>query len=332
MARLDLDASVVVDALDAALVVVSDAGDILDYNDAFADIVADAPTTGQAETTLEHYPTLQARLERREAGIVPIDTDTGKRYYHLKPSEIETEAAAGATLVVLHDVTEQQRQCQELERQNEQLDKFASLITHDLRNPLDVAIGRTNAVAELVDDPEITAQIEEIQASHSRMVRIIQDVLTLAREGQSIDSKSDVCLAATAERAWNHVETDGAQLDVTTEQNVQADEERLAQVFENLFRNAVEHSSASESAVLTVTVGALEDAAGFYVADDGPGIRQDVRERVFEAGFSDEDGTGLGLAIVSNIAEAHGWDVAVTESEDGGARFEFTGVEPADSA
>jgi signal transduction histidine kinase len=328
MGELDLESSVVVDAIDDALVVVSDAGDVLDYNAAFADIVApdDGDDSGRIEATLDSYPTLQARLNSQEEGIVPIESGGGRRYYKLSISDIDN-TDSNLTLIVLHDVTAQQRQQSELEQQNEQLDRFASFITHDLRNPLDVAIGRTTVVAELVDDPEVETHIEEIRASHARMVRIIQDVLTLARQGQSIDEKNEVRLTETASDAWSHVETDSAVLDVQTGQRVRADRNRLEQVFENLFRNSVKHGVGSESETVTITVGALTDGSGFYVADDGPGIDDDVREQVLEAGFSDENGTGLGLAIVSNIAEAHGWDVSVTTAEDGGARFDFTGVE-----
>lgn len=66
---------------------------------------------------------------------------------------------------------------------------------------------------------------------------------------------------------------------------------------------------------------------GFYVADDGPGVPADERDQVFEFGHSGGDGTGSGLAIVRSIAEAHDWTVSLTDSESGGARFEFTGVE-----
>ncbi len=67
------------------------------------------------------------------------------------------------------------------------------------------------------------------------------------------------------------------------------------------------------------------------VEDDGPGIPEADRESVFEAGFSTaNEGNGFGLAIVQQIAEAHGWTVTVSESEAGGARFEFTGIEPVD--
>lgn len=65
--------------------------------------------------------------------------------------------------------------------------------------------------------------------------------------------------------------------------------------------------------------------------DDGPGIPDDEREPVLEPGYSTaENGTGFGLSIVQRIAEAHGWTTRVTDSEAGGARFEFTGVDTAD--
>jgi signal transduction histidine kinase len=66
----------------------------------------------------------------------------------------------------------------------------------------------------------------------------------------------------------------------------------------------------------------------FYVADTGPGVPESEREDIFEAGYSTTgDGTGFGLRIVEQIADAHGWEITVTENEQGGARFEFTGVE-----
>ena len=78
---------------------------------------------------------------------------------------------------------------------------------------------------------------------------------------------------------------------------------------------------------ITITVGALEDGGGFYVADDGPGIPAAKRDDVLSFGYSTADGgTGFGLAIVSEIAEAHGWDLEVTESSAGGARFVIAGV------
>ena len=88
-------------------------------------------------------------------------------------------------------------------------------------------------------------------------------------------------------------------------------------------QDAVEHG-ATDSRV-TVTVGTVAD--GIYVADDGSGIPEPERGRVFDGGHTTaEDGTGFGLAIVERIASAHGWTVSVGESESGGARFEIRGV------
>jgi signal transduction histidine kinase len=101
-----------------------------------------------------------------------------------------------------------------------------------------------------------------------------------------------------------------------------ADSDRLCQMFENLLRNAVEHGGES----VAVRVGPLEN--GFYVADDGPGISDENKPKVFDHGFStDATGTGFGLSLVRTIVGAHGWDVAVTDGEAGGARFEITGIE-----
>jgi signal transduction histidine kinase len=66
---------------------------------------------------------------------------------------------------------------------------------------------------------------------------------------------------------------------------------------------------------------------GFFVEDDGQGVPEGRRESVFDAGETTrKDGTGFGLPIVKQIAEAHGWEVELTDSFDGGARFEFTNV------
>ncbi|MFB6152242.1 MAG: sensor histidine kinase, partial [Haloarculaceae archaeon] len=133
-----------------------------------------------------------------------------------------------------------------------------------------------------------------------------------------------VSIQDVATDAWATATDEAASLEFDQEFYFEADEDRLRQLLENLFRNAVVHGRPD----VTVRIGPMEGWPGFYVADDGPGIPEDERETVFESGYTTaEEGTGFGLAIVEVIAEAHGWDVRVTESEDGGARFEFVGVE-----
>ncbi|WEL18980.1 Signal transduction histidine kinase [Halorhabdus sp. SVX81] len=201
------------------------------------------------------------------------------------------------------------------------LDHVASVISHDLRNPLDVAKARLRAARETGE----VEHFEHVADAHDRMERIVGDVLTLARGADVVQPDGRVDISAAAERAWATVETDDA--DIVVEKSlptVVADPDRLGRLFENLFRNSIEHGGTD----VTVTVGPLADAPGFYVADDGRGIPPGRRERVFAPGFSTDDhGTGLGLSIVARIADHHGWSVAATDSASGGARFEITGLD-----
>ena len=213
---------------------------------------------------------------------------------------------------------EQQAYCSQLEATNDQLEEFASIVSHDLRNPLGVASLRLSLAREECN----SEHLDSIEQAHERMETLIEDILTLAREGAVVDELAAVDLAGLCETAWTHVDTGAATVTVETEQRLLADESRLTQLVENLVRNAVEHGGPN----VTVTVGDLED--GFYLEDDGVGIPPDRRSQLFESGHStDPSGTGIGLRIVRKVVDAHGWAVTVTDSDAGGARFEITGVD-----
>lgn len=283
----------------------------------------------------------------------------GRRCYDVQITEVTDGSGAPAGFVVLlHDITEQktteqqleqqrnelQTQKQQLEHQNERLDQFASIVSHDLRNPLNVAQGnlelpdsRTGADADVVEVE--TDRLETVRSAHERMEAIIKDALTLAREGKAITETEQVSLEAVTERAWANVETNDATLELVADADLEADEDRLLTVFENLIRNAVEHGSTGDDSQtgqnstdhaagaggLTVRVGALD--GGFYIEDDGSGIAPEDREDIFEHGYTtNPDGTGLGLAIVRDIVRGHGWEIDATASDDGGARFEIHNV------
>lgn len=124
--------------------------------------------------------------------------------------------------------------------------------------------------------------------------------------------------------AWNSVPTWDAELELPDPAwNVWAHKGRLAQLLENLISNAGQHGGTG----VTVRVGILEDEGGFYVEDDGRGIPADVRIRLeTPSGLIRERGSGYGLQIVEKVVDEHGWEMAVGESDAGGARFEFNGV------
>jgi PAS domain S-box-containing protein len=215
---------------------------------------------------------------------------------------------------------EQRRATEQLERQNERLNSFASLVAHDLRNPLNVAKGRL----ELAEQKKDWEHLAAVGRTLDRMDEIIDDVQALTWSGQDLAPEDlEYCdLMRLAKEGWEHVDTSQATLRRDDAPIVKADEGRLQRLLENLFRNAVEHGGET----VTVWVGGLED--GFYVEDDGPGISEERRQDVFEAGCSStEEGTGLGLNIVQTIAESHDWDLSLMEGREGGARFEVRNVE-----
>ena len=206
----------------------------------------------------------------------------------------------------------------ELERERNRLDEFTTVVSHDLRNPLNVAMGRAELAAADCDSDHL---VDTTQAL-TRMEELIDDLLTLAQQGSVIGATTAVELEDIVSQCWQSIDEGGATLRVAGTATVQADENRLPEVFENLFRNAVEHGGDS----VTITVGCTED--GFYVADDGPGIPEEHHTQVFDRGFTRTDnGTGFGLAIVKQVCEAHGWEIEVGTSEAGGARFDVGDVE-----
>ncbi|WP_256296637.1 PAS domain S-box protein [Haloarchaeobius salinus] len=209
------------------------------------------------------------------------------------------------------DVTERVELEERLRDRNGRLDEFAELVSHDLRGPLSVAQGYLDGI----EDEQVGAAADALD----RMERLIEDVLTLAREGRSRAEKEPVALETVASRAWTTGET--GDLDVVLGDGpgtVQADPERLQTLFENLFRNVVDHAPDAT----TVRVEATDD--GFAVVDDGRGIDPAVADSLFEQGITtDDDGTGFGLAIVATVAEAHGWSVAAVPQDGSGARFEI---------
>ncbi len=237
-----------------------------------------------------------------ENHIALLETDDGK---------------LAASVGVLRDISARKERERSLRRQNERLDEFASVVSHDLRNPLTIASGHV----ELAQDECDSSSLERTEEALGRMDQIIEETLTLARQGAAVGETEPVDLSRMADQCWRIVQTQSATLQVEDPARIEADPDRLRHVFENLFRNAVEHGGED----VTIRVGGLDD--GFYVEDDGPGIPADEREQVFDAGRSSlADGTGFGLAIVKQIVEAHDWQVAICEGTDGGARFEITGV------
>jgi PAS domain S-box-containing protein len=331
----------VIETLADPVIVLDEGGRITDCNAAANGLLGRTDTDLIGTDATEAFSTFEDGSEHILSSpgddVVELAVGDELRHFEIRDTPIlDDRNVERGRVLLFHDVSDREQSRRELERQNEQLERFASVVSHDLRNPLSVAEGYLPMARETGEDEHFDA----IDESLDRMNAIIEDVLALARQGTRIEDRTAVQIEEVAKTAWEQVDTGDAELVVAADVTIGADRSRLQRLLENLFRNALEHGSDSNDAdPLTVTVGTIgpdspgslqpAEEFGFYVADDGVGIPEADRERVFEAGHSSSsDGTGLGLSIVQGIAEAHGWSVRAMESGSGGARFEVTGAPP----
>jgi len=233
------------------------------------------------------------------------------------------EDGTGPTRMVamLRDVSDRVEHRLALERKIERLDRFASIVSHDLRNPLSIIQGRVTLARE-TGDPE---HFDAIDEAVDRMDEMLSELLQLTREGDVIGDRTFVEMETLARQVWPERDTDTGTLEIESSRVISADRSRVCELFENLFENALEHAGAD----VTIRIGTIEtaDDSGFYIEDDGVGIPTDERDTVFEWGHTTTtEGTGFGLAIVAEIVDAHGWEIDVCDAVTGGTRFEITGL------
>ncbi|MFP9193634.1 histidine kinase N-terminal 7TM domain-containing protein [Natronosalvus vescus] len=365
----------VVERMADAVVIIDDRNRVVDWNRAALELFdVDDPVAGMAPETFFHAvssETLEVVVETKRAEAEIAFERNGRRRHasvSIDPVEGDTFEPLGR-VIVARDVTGIKRREQQLIKQNEYLDEFAGIVSHDMQGPL----MQIRVNTDLARKTEDVSRLDLVFEATDRMRHLLEDLLDLARTGHQIDDLEPVDLADLATNAWSRVWTPDAELVVETDDTVLADPDRLQQLLENIFRNSVEHGSVDDRPQvgdrslamdqpsagdrfatgmgvdmkedgmagsddgdptadgMCVRIGSLAD--GFFVEDDGTGIQPELRLRIFDRGYStSEDGTGLGLSIVSHIAGAHGWAVCATEGAHGGARFEITGVDTVERA
>ncbi|SFB92391.1 PAS domain S-box-containing protein [Halobiforma haloterrestris] len=274
------------------------------------------------ETAAESTEIVQLRsCEGEDLHVVTDDDERVPIEISAQVLESRVESEGGLVIGAFRNIAPQKEYEQKLHHQIDRLERFAHLLSHDLRNPLSVASGYLEQARE-TDDSDY---LDRVEAEHERIEDIIDDVLTMVRHGYEVESVDPLDVESVVTECWNRAGAD-VDLEIESQGLVYADPDRVRNLFENLFRNAAEHAGTDA----TVRVGLLEDGDGFYVEDDGPGIPPADRDDVFEPGWTTAaDGTGLGLNIVYEVARAHDWTVEIEDGRDGGARFVFTGVRTA---
>jgi len=212
-------------------------------------------------------------------------------------------------------------------------DEVVAIVSHDLRNPLGVVAAAADLLIDLpLDEDERTEQASIIARSAGRMGRLIEDLLDVA----SIEADAMVVRTSPEEAGPILEEIEAVFGDQARERGLtlttkvatgtppaRADRDRLFQALSNLVGNALKFTPAGGTIV--VAAAAARDGVSFTVTDDGPGIPEDERDRLFDrfwqAERHDRTGAGLGLAIARGIAEAHGGHVDMSSTPGEGASF-----------
>jgi signal transduction histidine kinase len=218
----------------------------------------------------------------------------------------------------------------ELRRSNEQLAGFAAQAAHDLRNPLTSVSMSLEMLAEQESvhaDEDASWMVERAVSGTGRMDRMITDLLEFGRVGGGLQV-GDVDLASVLEDVRNDlaVQLEGAELVVGELPVVRGDATQLRLTLQNLVANAVKFTRPVARPRVVVSARPTADGWRVEVADNGPGVAVDQRERVLEPlvqGDRKADGIGLGLAICARVVRAHGGTIGVEEAPDGGALVWF---------
>lgn len=218
----------------------------------------------------------------------------------------------------------------EFTRQTERIEEFAEVVSSDLRNQLNVIKGRNAILGDKYND----RQSELVDNAAEQIESIMDDSLEWVQKGKPITKTSEVDIQTLVNELWYLIADTGTKIKLVDKFEVNANWSRLMELFENLIKNMI----ANNDQDITIRVGEIQHMytttrapsnglSGFYVECDGRSVPDVDSEKVFQpADVTRMDETGFKLSIVKQIAEAHGWEVTLTESYDDGVRFEFTGV------
>ncbi|WP_435195865.1 ATP-binding protein [Natronomonas sp. EA1] len=244
----------------------------------------------------------------------PCHSPTQRRWFRMRVLPLESGGERFA--LVLHiDISAQKELGRDARAHSEALETVAAAVSYEIRDPIATALSHLALLRETAPEEHVVA----IEAALARVQTIVTDTLRLARPPQ-IERLVATDVGAVARAAWANVETEGARLR-TPEATVYADPGLLQRMLETLFENSVVHGGPEVAITVAVTPESLR------VCDDGPGIPEVDRDRVFEPGFSTVgERAGFGLAIAKRIAAAHGWEIGIDSSETTGTCVVVTGV------
>ena len=239
----------------------------------------------------------------------------------------------------IEDLTDELAVKAKMDRQKEQLfqsEKLSALgellagVAHELNNPLSIIVGNAEILEEEVEDPGLQRRVGKLSQAAHRCVRIIRSFLSLARQ-EPLDLRP-IDLAALTDNAIDAVSGDAETVGIALNRladracpHVIADDVQLTQVVINLLTNAVQAmSDAGQGDTVGLACTWDDTTMSLRVSDNGPGISDDIKTRIFDPLFTTKDagkGTGVGLAYCHRIIAAHKGQIRLERTSAQGATF-----------
>ncbi len=340
---------IALEASPTAMIMVDDDGRIVMVNHAAEglfgyendDLVGERVEVLVPESYREGHPALRAGFAGEGARPMGVGRDlmarrNGGAEFPVEIGLNPIRTAEGSfVLAAVVDLTERVRAARELERSNRELEHFASVASHDLQEPLRMVAGYMRLLdqrhaGEL--DASAREYIRYAVEGTARMQALIEGLLTYARVQRGQTGLEPTSLDDAVEWAVSNlqaaIEESGAALAIDPLPVVDGDATQLGQLFQNLIGNAIKFRGDDP---LQLEISAVEQDGEWLlaVADNGIGIDDESRERVFEIfqrlhDRAEYEGTGIGLAVCRRIVERHGGRIWLESAPGGGTRVCFT--------
>lgn len=257
------------------------------------------------------------------------------RYFSVSAAGLKDSDAQSGVIVLFHDLT----QIKLLENRRKD---FVANVNHELRTPLSMIKG---CVETLLDGNAPNPQdqerfLQKIQKHSDRLTYLIEDLLALSQleSGQIAMNHAQIPLAPLVQRVFDDLQDRAQPRSITLASNVQnqiqiwADPDRIHQVIQNLVDNGIKYGQPGGNVCVRANRSNNNDSVIIHISDDGPGIPENARQRIFERFFRvdkarsrEQGGTGLGLAIVKHIIQAHNGRVWLNDNHNNkGATFSLS--------
>jgi two-component system NtrC family sensor kinase len=324
-----------VDAITQAICIVDAGGAVRRANRVFAGLMQVPITALPGRAWMELVPTAWAEVVARalgHPGSPPAEVRSADRIFLVSAVPIAGDQG-GAAVLLFEDQTDKRRLQDQL-IQSEKMSAIGQLIAgvaHDLNNPLASVVGFSDFLAEAGEvPPGLVEPLQVIRQEAERAANIVKNLLTFARKQEAERRHHPIrpVLESTLALLRNQLMALKVDAALHVEQGVPDVEmipNQIAQVFVNLVNNAAQAIAATgRSGHVRITARKWLDGVAVTVADDGPGISDEIAARVFEPFFttkSEGEGTGLGLSICQGIVTEHGGRITLESSPGAGATF-----------